>query len=434
MLETLFKLKANKTNVRTEVVAGLTTFMTMAYIILVNPSILSATGMDQGAVTTATILAAALTTLLIGLWSNYPFAAASGMGLNAYFAFTVAGIAGWQVALGAVFISGITFFILAMTGVINMIDAAVPASLKRAVSVGIGLFIALIGLKNAGIVESYEPTLVTLGDLTQPPVTLAVIGLGIMAVLIARRVRGGILLGILITALIGIPMGVTRLGGIVGSPAPLSPILFQADIMGALRLGFFTLFALLFVDVFDTMGTLMGTAARAGYLDDKGRLPRIKEAMLADAVGTAGGALLGTSTVTTYVESTAGIAEGGRTGLTSVTVAVLFLLALFFAPLALSIPDAATAPALIIVGVLMMAAIRGVDFEDFTEAFPAFITLAVMPFTFSIAEGIAAGFLAYPIVKLASGKGREIHWFVYVLAVISLVHFAPSLISWLGSS
>lgn len=426
-MEKFFKLKEHNTDVRTEIIAGLTTFMTMAYIIFVNPNLLSITGMDFGGVMTATVLSAAIASILMGILTNYPFAQASGMGLNAFFAFTVAALAGWEAALGAVFISGIAFFVLAIFGIIDQIDAAVPTSLKRAVSAGIGLFIALIGLKNAGIIISYEATLVTLGNLTDPGPMLAIIGLIIIAVLMSLKIRGAILIGIILTTIIGMFTGVTDiptgLGDIIGRPASLAPVLLKLDIPGALTLGFFTIFAFVFVDVFDTMGTLMGTGARAGYLDEKGRLPKVKQAMIADSVGTVSGALLGTSTVTTYVESTAGISEGGRTGLTSVVVGLLFLASLFIAPLALLVPNAATAPALVIVGVLMMGAITDIDFEDFTEAFPAFVTIIFMPFAFSIADGIAAGFIVYPIVKLVSGKAKEVHWFIYILAVIAFIHF-----------
>ncbi|MBS4007729.1 MAG: NCS2 family permease [Clostridium sp.] len=445
-MEKFFKLKEHGTNIRTEIIAGITTFMTMAYIIFVNPYLLQQGGMNQAgamfkdalvfnagndpyvaALVTATIVSAALTTILMGLVTNYPFALASGMGLNAFFAFTVAPVHGWQAALGAVLISGIVFFLLAVFGIINQIDKAVPTSLKRAVAAGIGLFIALIGLKNAGIVVANPATLVSLGDLTANGPALAVIGLMITAMLIAFKVKGAILLGIMLTTVIGMFTGVAdapqSVSEVIGMPASLAPIAFQLDFAGALRLGFMVIFALVFVDLFDSMGTMMGTGARAGYLDKDGCLPKVRQAMIVDAVGTASGAMLGTSTVTTYVESTAGIAEGGRTGLTAVVTGALFLLALFFTPLAAIVPAAATAPALVIVGVLMMGAVTGIDFEDFTEAFPAFLTIAAMPFAFSIAHGIAAGFLAYPIVKLASGRAKELNWFVYLLAVISFVHF-----------
>jgi len=434
VLERMFKLREAGTDARTELIAGVTTFMTMAYIIFVNPGILSAAGMDFGAVMTATALAAGLTTILMGLFVNYPFALASGMGLNVFFAFAVAQVAGWQTALGVVFISGIVFMILAATGVINWIDAAVPRSLKKAVSVGIGLMIALIGFKNAGIITSDPNTFGILSDFSSPGPVLAVIGLVIMGVLIALKVRGAILIGILVTAALGVPMGVVNLEGasIIGRPASLAPVFLQMDLRGALGLGFMTVFAFVFVDVFDTMGTLMGTGARAGMLDERGRLPRVKQAMMVDAVGTMGGAVLGTSTVTTYIESAAGITEGGRTGLTAVVVGALFLLSLFFAPLAGLIPAEATAPALIVVGILMMAAISGIDFEDITEALPAFVTIVLMPFTLKIADGIAAGFLTYPILKIAAGRAREIHPLIYVLAVVALIHFAPALFGAIG--
>lgn len=469
MFEKLFKLKEHGTKVRTEIVAGITTFMTMAYIIFVNPDILSAaidTPNAFTAIMTATILSAAVTTILMGLVTNYPFALASGMGLNAFFAFSVVLDLGasWQAALGAVVISGTVFLILAITGAIDWIDAAVPASLKKAVAAGIGLFIALIGFSNAGIIVQGQGTIVSLGDIASPPVFLAVLGLIITAILMAARVRGAILLGILITTVLGwffpsaaayaagapfigwfwgvgpeayglaedVAVTVTRIPtglqsfislDIASNFKALGEIAFKFDLAAALKLGFITIFSLVFVDLFDTMGTVLGTGARAGFLDEKGRLPKIKQIMMVDAVGTVFGGLLGTSTVTTYVESTAGVSEGGRTGLTAVVVGILLLLALFFTPLAGMVPSAATAPALIIVGVLMMGAVTGINFEDFTEAFPAFLTIVFMPFAYSIASGIAAGFISYPIVKLVSGKGKEVHWLVYILALASLLHF-----------
>ncbi|NLG87086.1 MAG: NCS2 family permease, partial [Firmicutes bacterium] len=397
--------------------AGLTTFMTMAYILFVNPDILSAAGMPFGPVMTATAVSAGLTTILMGLVTNYPFALASGMGLNAMFAFVVAPAAGWQAALGVVFIEGILFLVLSVLGIIDYIDAGIPASLKRATAAGIGLFIAFIGLQNAEIIVPSDATLVTLGNLAKPDTLLALIGLIIMAVLMAKKVKGAILLGILLTTVISFFMGIrafpTSLGDIFGLPESLAPIAFHMDLPGALNLGFMTIFAFAFVDIFDTLGTLMGTGARANFLDQDGRLPKVKEAMTVDAIGTILGAVLGTSTVTTYVESTAGVSEGGRSGLTAVVVGVLFLASLFLAPLASLVPSAATAPALIIVGVLMIGAVTDIDFNDFTEAFPAFVTMLFMPFAYSIADGIAAGFLAYPIVKIVAGRNKEVHWFTY---------------------
>ncbi|NLP19051.1 MAG: NCS2 family permease [Firmicutes bacterium] len=427
MLEEFFKLKEKGTDVRTEIVAGITTFMTMAYILFVNPDILSAAGMPFGPVMTATAVSAAFTTILMGLYTNYPFALASGMGLNAMFAFAVAPIAGWQAALGVVFISGIVFFLLAIFGIIDYMDAAIPANLKRATSAGIGLFIAFIGLQNAGIIIHDPDTLLALGNLTSPETLLSVIGLFVIAILMALKVRGAMLIGILLTTVISFFMGITAfptgLGDIIGTPAGLGPIVFHLDLPGALRIGFMTMFAFLFVDIFDTMGTLLGTSARADFLDEEGRLPKIKEAMIVDAIGTVAGAIVGTSTVTTYVESTAGVSEGGRSGLTAVVTGILFLASLFIAPLAGLVPGAATAPALVIVGVLMMGGVMGIDFNDFTEAFPAFLTILFMPLAYSIANGIAAGFLSYPIVKFAAGRSKEVHWFTYVLALASLIHF-----------
>ena len=427
MLEEFFKLKEKGTDVRTEIVAGITTFMTMAYILFVNPDILSAAGMPFGPVMTATAVSAAFTTILMGLYTNYPFALASGMGLNAMFAFAVAPIAGWQAALGVVFISGIVFFLLAIFGIIDYMDAAIPANLKRATSAGIGLFIAFIGLQNAGIIIHDPDTLLALGNLTSPETLLSVIGLFVIAILMALKVRGAMLIGILLTTVISFFMGITAfptgLGDIIGAPAGLGPIVFHLDLPGALRIGFMTMFAFLFVDIFDTMGTLLGTSARADFLDEEGRLPKIKEAMIVDAIGTVAGAIVGTSTVTTYVESTAGVSEGGRSGLTAVVTGILFLASLFIAPLAGLVPGAATAPALVIVGVLMMGGVMGIDFNDFTEAFPAFLTILFMPLAYSIANGIAAGFLSYPIVKFAAGRSKEVHWFTYVLALASLIHF-----------
>lgn len=428
MLERLFKLKEHGTDVRTEVIAGITTFMTMAYILFVNPDILSATGMPFGAVMTATALSAGITTILAGLMANYPYALASGMGLNAFFAFVVAAEAGWEKALGVVFLSGVIFLILAVTGAINVLDAAMPQTLKRAVGVGIGLFITLIGLINAGIIQGDPATLITRGNFADKGTALALIGLLITAVLVAKGVKGSILLGILITTVIGIPMGVTQISGsIIGKPASLAPIALKMDIKGALSLGFMTIFSFWFVDVFDTVGTLMGTASRAGMLDENGQLPKIKQMMTVDAIGTCLGAALGTSTVTTYVESSAGIAEGGRTGLTAVVVGVLFLVSLIFAPLAGMIPSQATAPALIIVGVLMMGSVQYIDWFDFSEAFPAFITIVMMPFAYSISDGISAGFISHVAVKLLAGKAKEIHWLVYILAAISVIHLVPGL-------
>lgn len=428
MLENLFKLSENKTNVRTEILAGLTTFMTMAYIIFVNPSIVSETGMPFNAVLMATCFSAALSTFLMAFLANYPFALAPGMGLNAYFTYSVVfgmGIS-WQTALGAVFISGVVFLILSLTKVREMIINAIPNTLKLAISAGIGLFIAFIGLQNAGIVVDNPATLVGLGNLLEPSTLLAVIGLVITAVLLARGVRGAILLGIVITTIIGFFFGVTKAPqGFMALPrfSEWAPIFGKLDIKGALSLGLFNIiFAFLFVDMFDTVGTLVGVSERGGFLVDN-KLPRANQALLSDSIGTIVGSFFGTPTVTTYVESASGVAAGGRTGLTAATVAVLFLLALFFTPIIGIVPGAATAPALIIVGAMMITGITKINWEDFSDAIPAFIGIIAMPLTYSIATGIALSFALYPFVKALAGKGKEVSWLVWVLSILFIIRF-----------
>ena len=452
MLEQLFKLNENKTNVRTEVVAGLTTFMTMAYILFLNPNILAGAGMDKNAVFFATALAAGVITIAMGLFVNFPIALAPGMGLNAYFAAVAAQGVGmsWQAALGAVFISGIIFLILTVTQVRQILVVAVPNSLKRAITVGIGLFITIIGFKMSEIMTVIAgpvipPTLealqkengattlmffewnLAMGSFHNPATMLSIIGLVITAILMARGIKGSLLIGIVATTLVGIPMGVTVI------PESFSPFAMpnftglyigQLDIMGALEMGLWTVvFTFTFVELFDTFGTLVGTAGKAGLLDKNGQSPKIGKAMLVDALGVSFGAFVGTSTVTAYVESAAGVGEGGRTGLTAVTTGVMFLLALIIAPLAGLIPSAATAPALIIVGLLMVSAISDIDFNDFTEGFPAFLTLIIMPFTYNIANGIAAGIVFYTLLKLISGRSKEVHWMMYVLFVIIVARY-----------
>ncbi|HLT58838.1 MAG TPA: NCS2 family permease [Limnochordales bacterium] len=432
LLERWFRLSENGTTVRTELAAGLTTFMTMAYIIFVNPGILSAAGMSFDGVLIATVAAAALGTLLMAFLANYPFALAPGMGLNAYFAFTVVlgrGIP-WETALGAVFISGLLFVLLTLSRAREMVVDAVPNGLKVAISAAIGLFIAFIGAQNAGLIVDDPATLVTLGDLREPGPLLALAGTLLTAGLLALKVRGAILWGILVTAGAGALLGFApwpeRIVE-VPSLAAWGTVLGKLDLGGALRLGLLEIvLVFLFVDFFDTMGTLVGVSTRAGFLDPQGRLPRVQQAMLADAFATVGGAVFGTSTVTTYVESASGVSAGGRTGLTAVVVAVAFLLSLFFAPIIRMVADfpAATAPALIVVGALMMQVIGRIDWEDISEAFPAFVTIIAMPLTYSIATGIALGFISYPVVKLIAGKGRQVHWLVYVLAVLFALRFA----------
>ncbi len=423
-LDRRFEISERKSSLRTEIIAGITTFMTMAYIIFVNPAILSETGMDFGAVMTATCLASAIGTLIMGLYANYPFALAPGMGLNAFFAFTV--VIGmkisWQTALAAVFLDGILFILLTASRVREAIVNAVPYNLKLAVSAGIGLFIALIGLVGAGIVVDNPATLVSLGDLTKPAPILSLCGLLLMAVLHAYKVKGALLWGILAVTLAAIPLGVASPPqGIISTPPSLSPILFKFDLKGLMNVAMIgVVITFLFVDLFDTLGTLIGVSARAGFLDKDGNLPRANKALTADAVATAVGACLGTSTVTTYVESASGVEEGGRTGLVSCVVALLFLGALFFSPIARIVPAAATSPALIMVGVFMMQALKGLNFDDITEMVPAAIAIFTMPFTYSIAEGIAWGIISYTLIKLLTGRGRQVSLTMSILTALFL--------------
>ena len=429
MLENLFKLKENGTNVKTEVIAGFTTFMTMAYIIFVNPSILSDAGMPFEGVFIATIAGIILGTLCMAFFTNYPFALASGMGLNAFFAYSVVigmGVT-WQVALGLVFVEGVIFIILSLLPIRKMIVNSIPMAIKTGISAGIGLFIAFIGLQNSGIIVDNPATLVSLGNITSGPALIAILGLIITGILHARKVKGALLWGILAATILGWFNGVTpAFNGVMAMPkmGDWTTVLFQLDVAGAFQLGTIgVLLSFLFVDMFDTAGTLVGVAQQADYLDKDGELPKASGALLADAIGTTGGALFGTSTVTTYVESASGVAEGGRTGLTGVVVSALFFLALFFRPLVGIVPAAATAPALIIVGTMMITNITKLDWDDFTEILPAFITMIFMPFAYSIAEGIALGFIVYPLIKLATGKGKDVHWLVYTLGVLFAAYF-----------
>lgn len=426
-LDRFFQLSAHGTTVRKEIIAGLTTFVTMAYIIIVNPSILKTTGMDEGALFMATIIAAAAATLVMGLVANWPFALAPGMGLNAFFAFALVGgmKLPWQTALGAVFVSGILALIVTLTGLREIMIKAIPQSLKHAVSAGIGFFILLIGLKNAGIVVSNPDTLLAIGNLHSAGVLLALLGLIITGVLVARNVPGGILIGIVITTIIGIPLGVTKLPSAVFSlPPSLAPGFLKLDLAGVFSLKMVTVvFSMFFADLFDTIGTFVGVAGKAGLIDKEGNLVRGNRALIADSCGTIIGSLFGTSNTTTYVESAAGIAAGGRTGLTAVSTAVFFLLAAFVAPIALAVPSAATAPALILVGVLMASPLLEIDLHDFVEALPAVITAVMMPFTFSIATGLALGFIAYVVLNLFTGRAAKIHWMMYVLSVFFLYYF-----------
>lgn len=427
MLERTFQLSAHGTTVKTELLAGLTTFLTMAYIIFVNPDILAAAGMPKDAVFVATCLAAALGSAIMGLYANYPIALAPGMGLNAYFAFAVVQGMGftWQQALGAVFISGILFIVISLFKLREAIVNAIPRSLKFAISAGIGLFLAIIGLKNAGLIAAHPATFVTLGDLHQPGPVLAVIGFFIIVALEQRKVPGAIIIGILAVTVAAVLMGLTPFGGIVAAPPSLAPTFMQMDLAGALNMGLLTVILTFFlVELFDASGTLIGVAHRAGLLDKDGKLPRLKKALLADSTAIAAGAALGTSSTTAYIESAAGTAVGGRTGLTAVTVAVLFLAAIVFAPLAGTVPAYATAPALCYVAVLMLKGLAEIAWDDLTEAAPAVVTAITMPFTFSIAHGIAFGFICYAAIKILAGRVKELPPMVAVIAVVFVLKFA----------
>ncbi|MBN9087191.1 MAG: NCS2 family permease [Reyranella sp.] len=426
MLERLFKLSENKTTVRTEIVAGITTFLTMAYIIFVNPDILSKAGMPFGAVFVATCVAAAIGCLLMAFLANYPIALAPGMGLNAYFAFVVVGKMhfSWQVALGCVFFSGIIFFIISVLPIREWIVNAIPKSLKMAIAAGIGLFLALIALKNAGIVVGDPATLVTHGNLKSWPVLMATFGFALIVALEYRKVLGGVIIGILVVTIISIIAGQQKFAGVFDVPPSIAPVFVQMDLAGALGVGLVTVvFTFLFIDLFDNTGTLIALAHRGGFMRPDGTVPRLRNALMADSAAAMIGAAVGTSTTTSYIESASGINSGGRTGLTALTVAVLFLLALFVAPLAGSIPPYATAPALLYVACLMMRGLVEVEWNDITEAAPAVITAIAMPFTFSIAEGIAFGFIAYTVIKLVAGKLGEIHPAVGILAVLFVIKY-----------
>lgn len=428
MLEKFFELSKHKTNVKTEIIAGITTFMTMAYILAVNPDILGKTGMDKSAIFSATAISAVIATLVMALWAKLPFALAPGMGLNAFFAFTVCLGMGytWQFALTAVLLEGIIFILLTAFNIRELIVNSIPANMKHSISAGIGLFIAFIGMQNTGIIVNNDATLVGLGDMGSPTVIIAFMGVVISGVLLALNVRGALLIGIFASTLIGIPMGVTHIPetGLLSIPPSIAPIALQFDFSEIFSLKMLiVLFTFLFVDMFDTVGTLVGVASKADMIDKNGKLPRVKQALFADAVGTTFGAMLGTSTVTTYVESASGVAEGGRTGLTSLTVAAMFFIALFFAPIFLMVPAAATAPALILVGSFMMSPILKVDFSDYTESIPVFFTVIMMPLAYSIADGIIFGMLSYVILKVLSGKYKEVSLVSYFLAALFILKF-----------
>ena len=427
MLNKLFGFDSKKHNVRTEIVAGITTFLTMSYILAVNPSMFGLLeGMPAGAVFTTTALAAVIGTLAMALFAKLPFGLAPGMGLNAFFVFSVCMGMGysWQFALTAVFIEGLIFILLTVTNIREAIVNAIPKNLRYAVGGGIGLFIAFIGMQNAGIIVKDDATIVALGDITSGTALLAMIGLVITGVLYALNVKGAMLIGILVTTVIGIPMGITEFKGVVSTPESIEPIFCKFEWNNIFTLDMLVVvFTFLFIDMFDTIGTLIGVSTKANMVDENGRIPNLKQAFMADAIATTAGALLGTSTTTTYVESAAGVAQGGRTGLTAFSIACCFAIALFFSPLFLSVPAAATAPVLILVGMLMMEPVRNIDFDDATEAIPSFITLVMMPLAYSISAGIMIGMISYVVVNLFCGKFKKLTPAMYILAILFILKY-----------
>nr|WP_297458487.1 NCS2 family permease [uncultured Halomonas sp.] len=425
-LNNYFKLDEHKTTVRTEIIAGITTFLTMAYIIFVNPNVLAQAGMDQGAVFVATCLAAAIGTLIMGAWANYPVALAPGMGLNAFFTYTVVLGMGktWEVALGAVFLSGVTFFLLSIFRIREWIINSIPMSLRLGIAAGIGLFLAIIALQNAGIVVGHPATLLTIGDLSQPAALYTLAGFFTITALSYLRVTGAVMIGILGVTIVAIILGHSEFGGVVSAPPSMAPVFLNLDIAGALEVSMISvIFAFLFVDLFDTAGTLVGVAQRGGLLDANGKLPRLNRALMADSGATISGSLLGTSSTTSYIESASGIAAGGRTGLTAVIVSILFLISLFFAPLAGSIPVFATSGALLYVAVLMCGSLAYANWDDVTDAAPVLIAALAMPLTYSIANGIALGFISYTAIKVLSGRREDLNAAVVVLSILFALKF-----------
>ena len=427
MLKKLFGLDPTKTTVRIEILAGITTFLTMSYILAVNPSMFGQLeGMPGGAVFTSTAIAAIIGCLCMAFWGKLPFGLAPGMGLNAFFVYSVCLGMGysWQFALTAILIEGVIFIILTLTNVREAIVNAIPKSLRNAIRAGIGLFIAFIGLESAGVIVQDNATLVALGDITSGSALLALIGLIITGFLYIKNVPGAILIGIIVTMLIGIPMGVTEFKGVLSSPESIAPIFCQFEFENIFSLDMLVVvFTFLFIDMFDTVGTLVGVCTKAGMVDKDGNISRLKQAFMADAIATTAGAMLGPSTTTTYVESAAGVAQGGRSGLTAFAVACCFAIALFFSPLFLSIPAAATAPALLIVGLLMLEPIRNIPFDDFTESLPAFVCVIMMPLSYSISNGILLGMITYVIVNLICGKFKKLSPAIYILAVLFILKF-----------
>jgi AGZA family xanthine/uracil permease-like MFS transporter len=427
LLERLFKLEEHETRVTTEVLAGLTTFITMAYIIFVNPQMMASAGMDLGASFAATCLAAALACVFMGLYANWPVGLAPGMGLNAFFTYTVVGEMGysWQVALGAVFIAGILFVIMSVTRLRAWMLNSIPKDLRVAMGAGVGLFVGFIGLKSGGLITENPATLLSLGDLTQPEPLMAALGFILIAGLSVRQVPGAIMLGVLAITVLGVLTGMVEYQGLVAAPPSIAPTLMQLDIVGAFEVGMVSvIIAILFVNLFDTAGTLLGVATRANLVTEQGEIQNMDKALQADSSSSVVGALFGCAPVTSYVESAAGVAAGGRTGLTAVTVGILFLLAMFFSPLAGMVPAYATAGALIYVALLMMSGMQGLDYEDATELIPSLLTIIMIPLTFSIANGIAVGFISYVAIKVIAGRFSEVSFGAWFLAVIFLAKFA----------
>lgn len=426
MLEKLFKLSQHKTDVKTEIAAGITTFMTMAYILIVQPTFMAAAGMDVGAVTVVTALLSAVFSILMGLYTNLPFVLAPAMGSNAFFAYTLVagGIVSWQTALGMVFISGVLFILLTALGLREVIVSLIPKNVKLAISVAIGFYIVSLGFSNGGLMV-INGSMIEMGDVTNPAVLLTIIGLVILIFLNARKVKGGILIGIIATTIIGIPLGITQIPhSLVSMPPSIDPIAFKLDIVGSLKWSFFPLMFSFFVgDFFSTLGTLIGVSAKADLLDENGDLPNVNKPFFIDAIATTVGALFGSTTITTFIESAAGVEEGGRTGLTSITAGLCFALTIFLTPIATMIPNQATAPALIMIGLLMISGIKDIELDDFTESFPAFATIVFMIFTSNIANGISIGIISYALTKLLSGRYKEIHWGTYILCIPLIAYF-----------
>ena len=426
MFEKLFGFNPKETTVRTEIMAGITTFLTMAYILAVNPNILGETGMDKGALFTTTVIMSAIPTIFMGLYAKLPLALAPGMGLNAFFAYTVCLIMGysWQFALTAVFLEGLAFILLTVTNLREKIVDVIPDALKTAISAGIGLYIAFIGLKNAEVIVDNPATLVSLGHLTSGSGLLAIIGIVLTSVLLVKNVKGALLIGILATTLIGIPMGITNLDGFFSIPPSIEPIFMKFEWSNIFTAEMATIvFTLLFVDLFDCIGTVIGVTTRANMIGEDGKIPNLKKVFMVDSLSTAAGAAMGTSTVAVYVESAAGVNEGGRSGLTAFTTGICFLVALFFAPFFLAIPAAATAPVLVLVGLMMMSNIWKIDFFDYKESIPAFICMIFMPLAYSISDGILLGHLSYVIINLLSGNRKNLTTGMYILAAIFLLKF-----------